>query len=104
MKRLHILNQKTRATRTGENEMANEKTLTKMQVKKLMAENGIVGELGGARKNWSVELPNDAAKNKFFRKVCKVGGFRCGWGGWVLRANYQTDGLDFKNKASSHHY
>jgi hypothetical protein len=84
--------------------MTTNATLTKMQVKKLMADNGIVGELTGAGKNWGVELPNDAAKNKFFRKVCKVGGFRCGWGGWVLRPNYRTDGLDFNNPASRHHY
>ena len=84
--------------------MTTTAALTKMQVKKLMAENGIVGELTGAGKNWELELLNDAAKNKFQRKVCKVGGFRCGHGGWVLRPNYQTDGLDFNDKASRHHY
>ena len=82
----------------------NKAPLTKMQVKKLMAEHKIEGELKGAGKNWEVELPNDAAERKFQRKVCKAGGYRCGWGGWVLRASYQTDGLDFNDKASSHHY
>lgn len=84
--------------------MTTNTSLTKMQVMKLMADNGIVGELTGAGKNWEVELLNDAAKNKFVRKVCKVGGFRCGHGGWVLRPNYRTDDLDYCNPASQHHY
>ena len=84
--------------------MTQTQPLTKMQVKKLMAQHGIVGELSGAGKNWEVELPDDAAEQAFQEKVTKAGGYRCGWGGWVLRPGYQTDDLDYCNPASRHHY
>lgn len=80
------------------------KTVTKIQVKKLMEANGIPGELSGSGRNWQVELPDDKTMRAFLRKVAKVGGFRCGHGGWVLRPGYTSDCLDYCNKASRHHY
>lgn len=78
--------------------------MTKMQVAKKMQEASITGELSGRGQNWEVELPNEKAKRKFQKLVCNVGGFRCGYGGWVLRPGYTCDGLDYCNPASRLHY
>ena len=32
------------------------------------------------------------------------GGFSCAWGGWVLRAGYQSHGYDYNDPASPDHY
>lgn len=32
------------------------------------------------------------------------GGFRCGWGGWVLRADYRPTQGDWNDPESEHHY
>jgi hypothetical protein len=79
-------------------------TTTKTQVKKLMAQHGITGELSGAGMNWEVEVADDKAARAFQKKVAKVGGYRCGHGGWVLRPGYATDGRDYCDKASRAHY
>lgn len=44
----------------------------------------------------------DALMNKV-SKVLHWGGYRCGWGAWVLEANYQDPG-DWNDKTSRWHY
>lgn len=79
--------------------------LTKMQINRLMGRHSVPGTLSGSGLTWEVELPDDAAKAAFVKNVTKkVGGYRCGHGGWVLRAGYQADDIDFNNPASRHHY
>jgi hypothetical protein len=78
-------------------------TRSKLQVKKLMAAHGIEGKLSGAGKSWEVELSDEAAKNKFQREVGQVGGYKTGWGGWVLSPGYKSQG-DWNDVSSRHHY
>jgi hypothetical protein len=82
--------------------MAN--TLTKTQVKNLMAKAGIVPvSLSGRGTDWEVELTDEKTQRKFFRQVAKVGGFRTGCGHWILRPGYQSMG-DWSDKSSRWHY
>jgi hypothetical protein len=76
---------------------------SKMQVKKLMAKHGIQGELRGAGKAWEVELPDEAAKNKFQREVGPTGGYKTGYGGWVLKPGHKDKG-DWNDPSSRWHY
>jgi hypothetical protein len=78
-------------------------TITKTQAKKLMEKNGVEGTLTGRGAEWEVELPNEKAKRAFTKHVGKFGGFKTGYGGWVLRPNYQARG-DWNDKTSRHHY
>lgn len=68
---------------------------------------GIEGELSGRGINWEVTLPNDRAQRAFYKKVLGVGigGFRTGWGGWVLRPGYTIDCTrDYCDTAARIHY
>jgi hypothetical protein len=81
------------------------KPLTKMQVKKLMTQHKVEGEVRGQGAKWEVELPNDEAYEQFEKHVTKdFGGFNTGYGGWILRPDYKSDEFDFNNPASRHHY
>lgn len=77
--------------------------ITKSKVVKLMNQHGIKGEVRGAGRNFEVELPNEFNKKKFGKHVAKLGGYKTGYGGWVLRPNYQPMG-DWNDKSSRHHY
>lgn len=43
------------------------------------------------------------AKMRKINKVLHWGGFRCGYGAWVLQADYQDPG-NWNDKSSRHHY
>ncbi len=74
------------------------------QIRKLMTEHSVAGELTGAGSKWSVELRNDAALRKFRKHVTKdVGGYKCGYGGWVMSPQYKPTG-EWSNPASELHY
>lgn len=74
------------------------------QVRKLMSEHNIAGELTGAGSKWSVELASDAALRKFRKHVTKaVAGYKCGHGGWVMSPQYESPG-DWNDRASRYHY
>lgn len=77
--------------------------MTKMQIKKALAAAGIVPiRLGGAGKNWEVEI-HGKDSTKFQRKVCKAGGYTTGCDTVVLRAGYVDPG-NWNDKSSAHHY
>lgn len=78
--------------------------ITKRQVIARMRKHNIPGEVSGRGQAWQVELPDESAMDRFREHVASVGGYRCGWGGWVLRPGYQVDNVDFNNPASRHHY
>lgn len=59
-----------------------------------MAAANIQGRVSGAGEGWEVEVADEATKELFQAKVCDVGGYKCGWGGWVLRPMKQG-GLRF---------
>lgn len=77
--------------------------ITKRQVAAAMKANGIEGELTGRGAAWEVELADDKTMRKFCRLVAKVGGYKTGYGAWVLRPGYVSAG-DFNDKTSRHHY
>ena len=85
-----------------------DKTAAKLlQVKSLMQKYNVPGKVSGRGDNWEVELPDEKAKELFERTVGKVvgnvSGYRTGYGGWVLRPNYQDPG-DWNDPSSRHHY
>jgi hypothetical protein len=84
--------------------MTSPQPLTKMQIKRLMERYDIQGELSGSGLKWEAELADDATAEAFQEKVLKVGGYRCGHGGWVLRPGYEADMKDYCDKSSTHHY
>jgi len=63
----------------------------------------IVGELRGSGSSWEVELADEATVDVFCARVTPVGGYRTGYGAWVLRPNYQTSG-DWNDRSSRCHY
>ena len=77
--------------------------MTKTQVIKAMKAAGIKGEVRGRGEAWEVTLDNDKVMRAFGRKVANAGGFKTGWGGWILRPNYRDNG-DWNDRASRHHY
>lgn len=79
------------------------KPLTKTQIKKLMTEFDINGDLSGKGEAWEVELPDEKTMRKFVKKIAQAGGYQTGYGGWVLRPGYVGRG-DFMNPGSDWHY
>ncbi len=81
--------------------------MTKRQVAAAMAKVGVVGMVKGKGQEWEVELPNDATLRSFRRMAKAIGltygGFRTGFGGWVLRPEYEGNG-DWGDKCSRWHY
>lgn len=77
--------------------------MTKTQVQKAMAAHNIPGEVTGAGQNWQVELPTELMKDIFFANIAQVGGYKTGYGAWVLSPNYQSQG-DWNDKSSRCHY
>lgn len=63
-------------------------------------------EIRGGGKHIEIELPNDDAMEIFITKIAHWCGFRCAYGGWVLRPYYRTLGpdVDFNHVASAHHW
>jgi hypothetical protein len=49
---------------------------------------------GAARADLPDDAPDDAAKDAFFANVCDAGGFRTGYGAWVLRPGYKVSSLE----------
>lgn len=77
--------------------------MTKTQVLKAMEASGIAGEVRGTRSQWEVELASDSAMRKFRRLVAKLGGYKTGYGAWILQARYETAG-DWNDRSSRWHY
>lgn len=79
--------------------------MTKTQIKKAMTAAGIDGELTGRGEQWEIELADEETADLFREKVCAdVGGYKTGYGAWVLRPDYKVDAFDFCCTASSAHY
>ena len=76
---------------------------TKRQVVAAMKLAGIAGEVTGAGKVWEVELPDEKTMRTFQRKVTRLGGYKTGYGAYVLRPGYQSQG-EWSNPASRCHY
>jgi hypothetical protein len=84
----------------------NPTIVTKSQVKKLLAQYKIPGQLSGKGSDWTLELPDEKAYklwNRTAGKTVKVGGYRSGFGSWVLSPGYQSKG-DWNDISSRWHY
>lgn len=77
------------------------KTLTKRQVASILKRENITAELRGAGKNWEIELVGKAVKQ--FEKFVLAGGFKTGYGAWILSPGYVAAG-DWNDKSSIWHY
>lgn len=77
--------------------------MTRAKVIKAMEAAGITGEVTGHGVNWEVELPDEETMERFTREVAPAGGFKTGYGAWILQADYQDRG-DWNNPASRWHY
>jgi len=78
--------------------------LTKSSVAKAMKAAGIVGEFSGAGSSFEVELADDEAHEAFCAKVTNaLGGYRTGYGAWVLRPGYVSSG-DWNDRTARCHY
>ena len=64
-------------------------------------------ELSGRSSDWSIECPNnrvqDLVMKAFLKEKIGLGGYRTGYGAWVLRQDYQSKG-DWNDPSSRHHY
>ena len=79
-------------------------TMKMGQIKRAMKAAGIEGELSGkGGADWSVELADEATMEKFQKEVCQVGGFKTGYGAWVLSPSYVSKG-DPGDPSSRWHY
>ncbi len=59
--------------------------------------------LGGRGRDWSIEVVNDTGKRMVEKVIPGLGGYKAGYGGWVLSQGYQTSG-DWNDPSSRHHY
>jgi len=71
--------------------------MTRTQIINAMETAKIKGEVRGSGKNVEIELPDDNQKKKFCKNVANFGGFKAGYGAWVLRPDYQTSPLYYPN-------
>jgi hypothetical protein len=75
---------------------------TASQVRAAIAASGIPGEVRGRGRSWEIELPTDEDALAF-EPIATVGGFRTGYGAWILRPGYQDKG-DWNDRTSRWHY
>jgi len=76
---------------------------SKSQVQKLLQDKGIPGEVRGSGANWEVELPDEKAQKAFSKLVPGVGGYKTGYGAWIMKPGYKDRG-DPNDPSSRHHY
>ncbi len=71
-------------------------TITKRKLITLLKSQNVKAEIRGVGENWEVELPNEFNYRKF-RKALReygvliFGGYKTGYGAWVMRPNYVID-------------
>ena len=78
-------------------------TLTRRQVAAKMKAVNIDGELRGAGKTWEVELKDEKTMKRFCAAVQNLGGYKTGYGAWILSPGYVDKG-DWNDKTSAWHY
>jgi hypothetical protein len=77
--------------------------MKKLDITRKMLAANIGGKISGAGDNWEVEVDDEQTMKKFVKKVTPCGGFRTGYGSWILSPNYTPKG-DFNSVASAWHY
>lgn len=73
--------------------------LTYSTAKKLL---GHLGEVRGKGREWELEVPDEAARKKAHRLCSGLGGYKTGYGAWVLMPRYQSMG-DYNYPGSRWH-
>lgn len=83
--------------------MTTANVMTRKQLLKAMEKAGVIGAVTGAGRVWEVELADEETMQKFCATVCALGGYRTGYGSWILRPGYEGNG-DWNDKSSRWHY
>ena len=78
--------------------------MTKRTALSIQRKNNLPGEVSGRGSDWEVEVANEEEANAWHAVVNNLGGYRCGWGGWVLSPSHVPHTGDYCNVSSSHHY
>jgi hypothetical protein len=79
-------------------------TMTKSKIVRAMAAAGIAGEVSGAGARWEVEVADEKTMRAFQRKVCRAGGYRTGYGAWVLQGEARASRPELVGLADPMHY
>lgn len=93
-----------KVVKRGSKTAAYNQNLDLRQMQRIQRRHSLPGEISGRGKEWELEVP-DAKARQQWEKVLgyAMGGYRTGYGGWVLRPNYQGKG-DWNDPSSRHHY
>lgn len=75
---------------------------TARQVRKLLASSPNT-EVRGQGRDWEIECSSDAARKRVRKAIQGLGGYKTGYGSWILSANYESPG-DWNDKSSRCHY
>lgn len=78
-------------------------TYTRSQIEKACKAAGIAAEFTGRGRDFSVELADEKAMRKFRKTIAPFGGYRTGYGAWVVSPS-GIDMGDFNDKSSRWHY
>jgi hypothetical protein len=80
--------------------------MTKTQLLKALAAAKIeTVEISGRGRGLEVTVKDERTMRRFAKQIAPWGGYRTGWGGWVLQAtSAPVDRHDFNSTASRHHY
>lgn len=87
----------------------NKQGATLREVKTVLHRAGLLNhcELGGRGKDWEIECPDEGVMKLVSKALQKAripwGGYRTGYGAWVMREEYQGKG-DWNDPYSKHHY
>ncbi len=77
--------------------------LTASQIRRLLAAANVAVTVTGKGREWEIETKDEKEANKV-RRVVRIGGYRCGWGGWVLQPGYAVSAYAGMGKADPMHY
>ena len=74
--------------------------MTKHEVEAKMKAAGVQGEITGRRNgmDWQVEFTDELQMWNFRNQVARIGGFKTGYGTWILCPLYAADDLKDRTK------
>jgi hypothetical protein len=100
VRELDLAFSKARAAGEARAKSRSNPAVTAAKARKLFAG---LGEVRGSGQDWEVEVPNEAARRKAHKLLPGLGGYKTGYGAWVLRLGHEPMG-DWNDKASRWHY
>ena len=78
--------------------------LTASKARKILTTANIAAEVNGAGSRFEIETPDEKTMRKVMKAIPGLGGYKCGWGGWVLSPSIRNDGKDYCDPTSRAHY